>query len=163
MSTLPALPTATVDDVGAILRARTKDLDGVEIGTFNANTRPTDVEVQRLIDMAYAEVTGRCGLYIGDPCASSGTQLVALRAAMWVEISYWPEQVRSDRSVYRELSDLWDRGIVALAECVAGNLPGVGDGGTTNAGFRFGVLDVHGWTASPYYGVPPEPDDPPVY
>jgi hypothetical protein len=40
-------------------------------------------------------------------------------------------------------------------------LPGDGDG-TTHAGYRFGVLDVHGWTASPYYGAPevPAPGEP---
>jgi len=153
--TPPALVAPTSDDVAALLRARTKDLNGSELGVFNADTRPTDTEVGRLIDMAYAEVVAQVGSIVYDPCAQSATALVALRAAMWVELSYFPEQVRSDRSVYAELATQWAEQMPAVQACVTGNLPG--GGGATNVGFRFGVLDVHGWTASPYYGAPEVP------
>lgn len=156
-TTPPPLVPATVEDVAALLRARTKDLNGTELGTFNENTRPTDVEVERLITMALAEVTGQIGPYAYDPCASAATALIAIRAAMWVELSYFPEQVRTERSVYDELAAQWTAGMPVLVTCVEGNSPGTGDGGETNLGYRFGVLDVHGWTASPYYGAPEVP------
>ena len=152
MTAPPVLVEPTIDDVAALLRARTKDLNGNELGTFTPDTRPTGTEVERLIDMAYAEVAGSVGSVVYDPCAKSATALVAVRAAMWVELSYFPEQVRSDRSVYAELATQWSDGLEALRACVAGNVPS--DGGATNIGYRFGVLNVHGWTASPYYGSP---------
>jgi hypothetical protein len=108
--------------------------------------------------LAYAEVTGRCGLYIGSSCAAGAKSLVVIRAAAWVELSYFPEQVRSDRSVYAELVAQFDPGVQAVMDCVAGNVPDPGDA-DSNATFRFGALDVHGWTASPYYGAPEVPAD----
>lgn len=155
---IPALEKPTPDDVASILRARTKDLTGSELGVFTADTRPTDAEVARIIDMAYDEVTGRVGVYIGSGCAAGAKWLVVIRAAAWVELSYFPEQVRSDRSVYAELSAQYEPGVSAVLACVAGNVP---DAGPTesNAGFRFGALDVHGWTASPYYGAPDVPPE----
>lgn len=152
----------TLADVGAILRARTKDLAGAELGTFTANTRPTDAEATTIIGMAYAEVSALAGGNIGERCGNLAHTLATIRAAAWIELAYWPEQVRSDRSVYAELITQWENGIDALRDCVAGNLPS--DGGTEDgaAGYRFGVLDVHGWTASPYYGAPvvPAEEDP---
>lgn len=157
--TIPPLEKPTSDDVATLLRARTKDLDGAELGHFTANTRPTDTEVAAIIDMAYAEVTGRVGVYVGDRCADAAKQLVVIRAAAWVELSYWPEQIRSDRSVYAELVDQWTTGIIGVLECVAGNLPADGGEDGALAGYRFGVLDVHGWTASPYYSAPIVPPE----
>jgi hypothetical protein len=53
--------------------------------------------------------------------------------------------------------------------CAEGNVPDDGGEDGTNRGYRFGVLDVHGWTASPYYAAPdygegwtPEPVQPPA-
>jgi hypothetical protein len=148
--------TPTTTDVAAILRARTKDLDGAEVGDFNANTRPTGPEVDRLIAMAYAEVTGISGTDLAKRCAGLAYSLVVIRAAMWVEGSYWPEQVRTDRSIFTELAAQYAAGLPTLIDCAAGNLPA--DGGDTEdvASFRFGMLDVHGWTSVPWpYGEPP--------
>jgi hypothetical protein len=158
---LPPLTKPTPDDVATLLRARTKDLTGAELGVFTANTRPTDVEVAAIIDLAYAEVTARVGLYIGSACADGARALVVIRAAAWVELSYWPEQIRSDRSVYAELIEQWTTGLDNTIACVQGEVPTDGE---TKAGYRFGCLDVHGWTAAPYYGAPdvPAPDVPPA-
>jgi hypothetical protein len=38
----------SVLDVAALLRARTKDVNGVEVGTFTDDTRPTSSQVLRL-------------------------------------------------------------------------------------------------------------------
>jgi hypothetical protein len=157
--TIPPLPPPTTAEVAALLHARTKDLTGNEVGDFTANTRPTDTQVVALISMAYNEVTGQTGILLGDPCASAARALITIRAAMWVEASFFPEQVRSDRSVYQELADEFTAGLPRVIACVEGNVPSAG--GTEGAGtYRFGVLDVHGWTASPYYGAPavPPPD-----
>lgn len=160
-STLPILTYPTAADVAALLRARTKDLTGNELGVFTPDTRPTNTEVEHLITLAYAEVTGMSGVYLAERCADLASTLIVIRAAMWVELSYFPEQVRSDRSVYRELAEQFSLGLPNLSACVEGNLPDAGGAGGTNAYFRFGTLDVHGWTASPYYGIPPDPPYPP--
>lgn len=161
---LAELVAPTSADVAAVLRARTKDLTGDELADFTENTRPTGEEVERLIEIAYDEVTAVSGLHLAPRCAGLARVLIIVRAAMWVEGSYWPEQVRSDRSIFTELADRYDDGLPILRDCVAGNLPGDGAAEDDLAGYRFGVLDVHGWTASPYYGTPdvrPESDDGP--
>lgn len=152
--TIDPLPFPTATDVAALLRARTKDLTGQEIGTFDTNTRPTGDEVDVLIQLAYAEVTNQSGVRLAAPCAGGATALITIRAAMWVELSYFPEQVRSDRSVYQELADQYTAGLPRLIACAEGNVPGAGGDGDSNAGFRFGTLNVHGATSVGYYGLP---------
>lgn len=159
----PPLAYPSTAAVAALLRARTKDLTGVELGDFTDNTRPTGAEVERLILQAYAEVTGQSGTILHAACAGAATALVVIRAAMWVELSYFPEQVRSDRSVYAELAEQYTAGLTGLVACVEGNVPGGGgdDGATA---LRFGCIDVHGWTSVPApFGTPPAYDDDPAY
>lgn len=85
----------TVADVGAILRARTVDADGNELGTFTAGTRPTGPEVDALIDRAMSLLAPVLG-DVPDRLAGSARALVALRAAILVERSYFPDQAGDD-------------------------------------------------------------------
>jgi len=94
----------SLEDVAALLRARTKSRMGGEVGMFTADTRPTDIEVRRL--MAFAAVDmAPC---IGDPDTlpvkyhESLSLVVAMKTAMLIELSYFPEQVAQDRSAYAE-------------------------------------------------------------
>ena len=48
-------------DVAALLRARTKDINGDEVGTFNDDTRPMSAQVLRLIDEAVGDIQARMG------------------------------------------------------------------------------------------------------
>jgi hypothetical protein len=153
----PPFERPTVDEVAALLRARTKDLDGVEVGTFNDNTRPTGTEAESIIDMAMDEISGITGRHAG-ACSNLAHTMATIRAAMWIEVSYWPEQVPTGRSVYQALADQYAPMVESLRACVEGDVPGDGE---TKAGYRFGVLDVHGWTASPYYDAPEVPPPPP--
>jgi hypothetical protein len=110
-----------VDEVGALLRARTKDTLGNEIGTFTPDTRPTDTQVTNLIVQATGHVKARIG---GELCESGraagleadANRLIALYAAMLVELSYFPEQVERDHSPYSRFKALWDEGIASLIE-----------------------------------------------
>lgn len=147
----------TVQDVAAVLRARTKDLTGEELGDFTDDTRPTGTEVERLIDLAYAEVCGYAGTAMAERCAGFARSLVIIRAAWWIEGSYWPEQVRTNRSIYDELRQQFLDGIPALQSCVEGNLPD-GDGEGTSLGY--GMLNVHGWTSVGTFEIPDPPIDP---
>lgn len=81
----------TVDQIGALLRARTK-VGMTEPGTFTDETRPTGDQVELLIDQAVADVAMRVGVTIPDELNNSGRHVVALRAAQLVELSFFPEQ-----------------------------------------------------------------------
>jgi hypothetical protein len=70
------------------------------------------------------------------------------RAAMYVELSYWPEQVRSDCSAYGEYKSLYDDGLVGLLGVL---FPPEGEQGPGPDGelvYReaFGSVPVTSWT-----------------
>jgi hypothetical protein len=124
-----------VSDVGALLRARTKDRYGNEVGTFNENTRPTFDEVQRLIETAAGDVTDLIDYDIPLESYRAASGVIALGAAMLVELSYFPEQVAADKSAYQEYKDLYDAYLERLlaavereaAEEVTGEVPTYGN------------------------------------
>ena len=115
----------TIDQVASYIRARTKDNDGHEVGTFTDATRPTDVQADEAIDEAMAFVEGAVAS-IGMPCAPLASAVVAIGAAAWIELSYFPEQARSDRSAYQFLVQRYNEYVTGLQNCVANNLPGGG-------------------------------------
>jgi hypothetical protein len=124
-----------VDQVAAMLRARTQDDQMQEVGTFTDATRPTDVQVQELINSASAAFAAEAG---GEPCTETlglaAQGHIALTAAMLVELSYFPEQVASSRSPFDQLKELWDaqhEGIVSAVSfsCGSGQSPGTDGGG----------------------------------
>lgn len=114
MGTLPPGPVVpaswypTVDTVGAILRARTKDSAGAEVGTFNTDTRPTAAEVDLYLQMAAASLWWCAGPWLPNTLWATSNYLIAIRAAMHVELSYWPEQIETDQSPYKELRLLFE-------------------------------------------------------
>lgn len=127
-----------IADVGARLRARTKDDMGHELGTFTAETRPTAAEVAELIDEAQQEVASVVGELTGDAeCVNRlwprAKTRVALYTAMLIELGYYPEQVETGRSPYPALERLYDRSIKVLKDaaqdCLGGEGEAVGDDG----------------------------------
>jgi hypothetical protein len=127
--------TPTVAMVGALLRSRTRDDQGSEIGTFTAVTRPTDTEVDVLIQDAVDETYPVFGQDIPDAPGTdpdalrkAATRIVALRAAALVEQGYFPEQVTIGRSAYPTLMEsynaLLERFVGALGDAASGDDPG---------------------------------------
>lgn len=118
-----------INAVAAILHARTKDDVGNELGVFTSATRPTAAQVTDLLIRAKRSVVNVIGT--AEPCtadlAADAANLIHLRAAMMVELSYFPEQVASNRSHYEQLKALYDGDIVTLAEAVA-EICGTGTG-----------------------------------
>jgi hypothetical protein len=108
-----------VADVGALLRARTRTAGGLRPGTFTDDTEPTGSEVEALISRAAADVFADLE---ADPVPVGRQQkaryLTALRAAMYVELSYYPEQVNSDASIYEELKALYDQDLAKLKDAI---------------------------------------------
>jgi hypothetical protein len=102
------LPEAS--DVASILRARTYNDESKLEGEWSTETRPTLDQVIALIQRSYVEVAARVGQVIEEesPYFDYAKNVVAIRAAMWVELSYFPEQSDEDRdTVYKELKELY--------------------------------------------------------
>lgn len=139
----------TVDELGKLMRARTKvsGSGGGEAGTFNANTRPTAVEAQEIIERAADAVRMRVGP-IPDHLAAQARFVVTLMAAQLVELSYYPEQTNAEQSAYAQYNALYESAIAALELAVQDDQPGtphkrafslplVGENGYTPLNRRF--------------------------
>jgi hypothetical protein len=72
----------------------------------------------------------------------SARDLSALATALTIELRYWPEQVGTGQSPYKELLAQWESAIVTLQEAVAER---TGGGGGESVG---------GSGAMPSYGFP---------
>lgn len=99
----------TTADVAALLTARTVDSSGEEVGDFTSGTRPTATQVDALIAQSAALVSSITG---GQDLPAGVSQeaiksLVALRAAMSAELSYFPEQVGTDSSPFQFLQSMY--------------------------------------------------------
>jgi hypothetical protein len=141
----PPVTRPTVEQVAVLIRARTKDSNGIEVGTFDGDTRPTAQQVEQLIDSSVAYV----GMRLPAPdklpveLAPGVVEVVALDAACRIEKSYWPEQVLSERSPYALLKTEFDEALAALVDAVeAGGTSGFG-------GAEIGEIPVGSWTSIP--------------
>jgi hypothetical protein len=90
-------------EVAVLLRARTKDENGNELGTFTSETRPTATQVEALIQHSLADLTRAIASEIPDVLKASARSLIAMRAAQKIELSYYPEQTAADSTVYQTL------------------------------------------------------------
>lgn len=107
----------SVDDVAALEHART-EAGGVEVGTFTDETIPTVDQVEELITTAVSDVETRVGT-IPDRFADEARRLAAIQAASLIEASYFPSELDSDRSAYRQYTAMYMNGVDALAKRVA--------------------------------------------
>lgn len=132
-----------MESVGSILRARTRDSNGNELGTFTSATRPTDKQVLRLIDTAVNDINLVLeGKDLPEAYWPVGHTLSSYRAACLVELSYFPEQITAGRSPYEQLKTLWDDGVAGLKAALSLD---VGPGGSATVPAPVGsfpALDV---------------------
>jgi hypothetical protein len=135
--------------VAAILRARTRGIasrDAQVAGeqdAFTSLTRPTYNQVTELIGLAVGDLSG---LMAGrTPCTDELTlaagSAAAYRAAMLVEISYFPEQTNSDQTAFKALSKLWDDASKSVAKAVVARCP-LTPGGSDLSGMPIGRVPV---------------------
>lgn len=148
--------TPTLAQVASHVRARTKKRgSGEEMGTFTADTRPSDEQANQVIAEALLEVSSVIGPDVpdvegDDPNAlrNAASGVVSLLAAMTVESSFYPEQVGSGRSNYAALERRYERGIKKLEAAVnaaGGSTSGdesSGTGGYMRPSFDFGDHDM---------------------
>jgi hypothetical protein len=114
----PWAPALT--DVADYIPTRTLDAtapgSGTFLGTFNANTTPTDVQAQRLIDKAVAEVLGVVGATVETALYDLAKTVAALRAAASIERAYPDRDADINTAV-----ELDQRADAALARLLAAN------------------------------------------
>ncbi len=119
--------TPDVSSVGALLRARTRDTNGNEVGTFTEQTRPTGDQALSLIRTAVSDLASAVGSDL-DPQFHAAAQAVAVyRAAALIELAFFPEQVAAGRSPYAQLLALYGGSLDSLrlaVEDVGGEVPG---------------------------------------
>jgi len=135
----------TVDDVAALIRARTKDSSGNEVGTFTDKTRPTDPEVEQLITNGCAKIAALVGWDFPADAYYEAKHLAAIIAACECELSYFPEQVRTDRSAFTQLWQLFTEDRDAFVSYVAQITPPGTDGSIAS---KLGTLDVMSGTVA---------------
>lgn len=111
--------TPSVANVGEILRARTKDTNGNEVGTFTSSTRPTEAQVTGLITTANGDLASEVGTDIPEVTWDLARGVAALGAAMLAELSFFPEQVATGRSPYDQLAALYEARLKRLKKKVA--------------------------------------------
>lgn len=110
------LPTIT--DVALLTITRTKDMYGNELGTFTSATRPTNVQASEIIVDAGDKVTDVIGSNIPEVLWRDAAAVIAERAAMDIELAYFPEQVNTDRSPYKILAQQFEKDLELLARQV---------------------------------------------
>jgi hypothetical protein len=145
VSTTPPVTRPTVEQVATLIRARTKDSNGLEVGTFDGDTRPTADQVEKLIDASVALVGMQLPAAAALPVelGPAVAAVVALDAACRVEKSFWPEQVQSERSPYALLKVEYDEALAALKDAVeAGGVSGFGSDDISQ-------IPVGSWTSIP--------------
>jgi hypothetical protein len=108
------------EQVAALLRARTKDDLGKELGEWTTATRPTLDEVENLIGLAQGEVTGRIGVNLPPTAVSSVQTATALLTACYIEKSYYPEATNRDTSAYVQYREEYERAITGLLNAMGG-------------------------------------------
>lgn len=134
--------------VAALLHARTMDRDGNELGVFGDNTRPTGAQAAALAAQAAGDVAARIGYgLLADPLSGLATNVAAIRAAMLIELSYFPEQSAGDQSPYEQLRALYEQQLGFLSDAVAGDTSG-----TNNRLTQVPVRSLAYGTYPGYYG-----------
>lgn len=121
----------TADQVAALMHSRTRGRDSIaataarEQGRFTPDTRPSDTQVARLIELACNDVAvsfaGR------SPCtatleAAAGTA-AAYRTAQLIEASYAPERTNHLGLAHEVFGKLADDAIRAVAVAIAAGCP----------------------------------------
>jgi hypothetical protein len=160
-------PIPSMAELGSFMRARTKTSGGAEAGVFNADTRPTDAQAATALAGAAVEVYVCTGSDFSGLSAELRARVeemvrraVMYRAAMDIELGYWPEQTNTDRSPFQNYKEMYEgrdgkSGILAkvckaVEDAAGGDEPGVVDDGTGSKSLHSFPVDaggMQGWSS----------------
>jgi len=138
--------TPTVSQVASHILSRTVNQYGIRLGTFTADTTPTDTEVDAVIAITMPEIADVIGDDIPQFLWDDAEAVASIRVAMQVEISFFSEQVSADRSAYPLLKEKYETAIENLVKQVT-----AADEGSTGA-------VVSGTTGTASWSFPPSDD-----
>lgn len=129
----PAKPT--LDEVASMLRARTVDENGNELGTFTDTTSPTATQAQQLLDSAYDLVRLRIGRIddAEEETIEQAHTVVMLLAARLIETVYYPEQAAQNQSAATIYGEMYEEAVRDLANAIEDNRA------TTTTGFMSSI------------------------
>jgi hypothetical protein len=139
----------SVREIAAIMRARTKNANGDEVGTFDETTRPTAAEVEVEIE----NQSGFMSLIVGfaptiSEVRTAAKNLTKLRTAMMLESSYWPEQIENGMSPFTSWQEQYRLDMIELKKIIDpggdGGLPGT-EPGVGFPSYNFPDPDLVGW------------------
>lgn len=77
-------------------------------------TRPTAEQVLGAITGDAADLANIIGVDIPEKYRDAARNVVALHVALFIELTYYPEQINSNRSPYEQLKDLYDEMLANL-------------------------------------------------
>jgi len=118
--------TPTVAQVASHILSRTVNQYGIRLGTFTADTTPTDTEVEAVIEITMPEIADVIGDDIPQFLWDDAETVASIRVAMQIEISFFSEQVSADRSAYPLLKEKYETAVQNLSKQVTS----AGDGST---------------------------------
>lgn len=114
-------------DVALYIKNRTADPNGNYLGDFTADTAVTADEVEGLISKAQERVLRKLDVDPNEVIATEShfaiSNMIALYAAMLVELTKYSEQIQANRSPYPHLKDLFDEEFAVVVEDVTGIPP----------------------------------------
>jgi len=124
-STLAIAWRPTLMDVGALDLARTRDANGVPLKTFTVDTIPTGDDVERLIDKSVNNLRPQIGTEIPADLVQEAQDVAALRTAMYIELTYFANEVAQNRSPYPQYKELYDEKVPILRNAISAEEAGM--------------------------------------
>lgn len=119
-----------IDQVARKIMSRTRDKYGKTLGTFTNETFPSNTQVQAIASDVTLEIADVIGDVIPDAFADDATNVAALRAAMQVELNFFPEQINTNRSSYAQMKEQYEESLMRLQRVI--ELAAEGHGGVTD-------------------------------
>lgn len=125
----------SLEDVGAISLVRTVDNVGIQVGTFTADTRPTDSQVEILIDKALGELGNYIGADIPEVLWPAAIHVASKYTAMLIELTLYAHEIRANISSYPTWKELYDQELAQLVLAVQSLEAGDAFGNLARFGF----------------------------
>jgi len=108
----------TLPDVAGVNLIRTRDNNGKLQNTFNDATIPDADQARSCIDKAVNNVRPLIGTDIPEDLIQEAQDVVAIRAMMYIELSFFGNEVAQNRSIYPQLKVLFDEKVKSLAAAI---------------------------------------------
>lgn len=140
-SDISSLHAACLVELGSMLSVRTYDDFGNELGRFTMDTRPNEYQARQIVNTAHSFVSLYIGYNLSDTSVFTSDVLeliqsvITLKAACLIELDFFPEQVRSEKSAYKEYNAMFDLQLAQLVKSLKDLQAGGEIGASDDSGF----------------------------